>query len=364
VSNFPRLLIPPTGEPVTLVEAKRQVRKEFDPGDDSSLIGYLTSARTTLEKQFGMALAAQTWQATQDRFPHSGGFFGFPVATDYGGYWNRSIPRRRDEEHGWLDRVTIRIGKPPFLLLNALNYLDMSGTPQMVETIVPAGIPSAGTQIVTPFDMTGIDAGTQYSIADPAAPENVTVTATTATTFTATFASAHPVNTVVSALIQGAPPGQRFLNVDGIGGIGRIAPCFGQIWPFVIRQLGSVKLTWTAGYGPATTVAAPISPGAQTVTPNSMAGIYSGSVFWADPSTGRAEQVAVTATTATTFTATFAKYHQPGAQINAVPESIRQAILLLVGHWFINRESVGTVGKAVEDGVEALMAGERFAEYR
>ena len=41
-----------------------------------------------------------------------------------------------------------------------------------------------------------------------------------------------------------------------------------------------------------------------------------------------------------------------------------QAVLMLVGHWYVNRESVGRVGSAVEEGVEALMAGERFAEYQ
>jgi len=41
-----------------------------------------------------------------------------------------------------------------------------------------------------------------------------------------------------------------------------------------------------------------------------------------------------------------------------VPEPIRQALLLLIGHWFDNREAVltGTISKEIEFGVEALVA--------
>ena len=40
-----------------------------------------------------------------------------------------------------------------------------------------------------------------------------------------------------------------------------------------------------------------------------------------------------------------------------VPQEIKQAILLLVGHWFINREAVltGTVSKDIEFAVKALL---------
>jgi hypothetical protein len=362
LADFPRLVTPPAAEPVSLVEAKRQVRQDLYD-DDHSLAGYISAARVLLEKQYGMAFVAQTWHATQDRFPRGWGCFGWPFAGDVYSGWSRGIPRRRDSTDGYLDRVTLRVGKPPFLLLNALNYLDMSGTPQLIETIIPAGVSATGSQTVTPYNMAGIYAGTQYGVIDGAASEIITVAAVTGMTFAATFASTHGPNAILSVLVPNSPAGTRFISLDGRYGIARIAPVFGQIWPLVIHQLGSVKLAWTAGYGPVTQATSAIAAGTQTVMPVSMAGIYPGSVFWADPGKGNAEQIVVLSTTATTFAATFANPHAQPVEFNGVPQTIRQAILMLVGHWFINRESVGSVGKAVEDGVEALMASERFAEY-
>lgn len=45
----------------------------------------------------------------------------------------------------------------------------------------------------------------------------------------------------------------------------------------------------------------------------------------------------------------------------AVPERVRQAMLLLIGHWFENREAttVGAVSRALEFSVEALLWPER-----
>lgn len=71
-----------------------------------------------------------------------------------------------------------------------------------------------------------------------------------------------------------------------------------------------------------TTIAAAISPGSQTVTPASMANISNGSTLWinmsSDPHTYAAdmEYVTVTATTGSTFTATFANSHSGGATVN------------------------------------------------
>jgi uncharacterized phiE125 gp8 family phage protein len=50
-----------------------------------------------------------------------------------------------------------------------------------------------------------------------------------------------------------------------------------------------------------------------------------------------------------------------------VPKTLRQAMLLLVGHWFINREEVGRVGGRVELAAHALMnlnrMGDQFLNY-
>jgi uncharacterized phiE125 gp8 family phage protein len=45
-------------------------------------------------------------------------------------------------------------------------------------------------------------------------------------------------------------------------------------------------------------------------------------------------------------------------QYQAVPPAIKQAILLLVGHWFANRETVviGTIVAQMPSAVEALLS--------
>lgn len=41
---------------------------------------------------------------------------------------------------------------------------------------------------------------------------------------------------------------------------------------------------------------------------------------------------------------------------NPIPKSIKQAMLLLIGHWYANREAVGTVGGEIEFAVKALLS--------
>jgi len=41
---------------------------------------------------------------------------------------------------------------------------------------------------------------------------------------------------------------------------------------------------------------------------------------------------------------------------NLIPTSIKQAMLLLVGHWYVNREAVGQVGGQIEFAVKALLS--------
>jgi uncharacterized phiE125 gp8 family phage protein len=43
---------------------------------------------------------------------------------------------------------------------------------------------------------------------------------------------------------------------------------------------------------------------------------------------------------------------------SAVPVTIKQAMLLLIGHWFVNREAVGNVGNEVAMAVKSLLGGE------
>jgi uncharacterized phiE125 gp8 family phage protein len=89
---------------------------------------------------------------------------------------------------------------------------------------------------------------------------------------------------------------ESFYQVDASSRPGRLAPVYGQRWPSARRQLNAVTIDFVAGYGAAA----------------------------------------------------------------AVPETIKQAILLLVGHWYANREAVvvGTINGPLQIAVEALLGVE------
>lgn len=90
---------------------------------------------------------------------------------------------------------------------DGMNYLKLTNlrvattTTNMVNTTVAATI-STGTQTVTPASMANVFAGQQLVINSGATDsEMVTVTAITATQFTATFAKAHAANSTVRGIV-------------------------------------------------------------------------------------------------------------------------------------------------------------------
>ncbi len=65
------LITPPSVEPVSLTEAKDQLR--ISHGDEDTLItGYIEAARTVIEEHTGLALINQTWRLSLDRIPSEG----------------------------------------------------------------------------------------------------------------------------------------------------------------------------------------------------------------------------------------------------------------------------------------------------
>lgn len=79
-------------------------------------------------------------------------------------------------------------------------------------------------------------------------------------------------------------------SVDAQHMVGRVRPAYGQSWPATLADDGAVRIRFVAGYGTAA----------------------------------------------------------------AVPQALKQAILLLVGHWWMNREAVGQAGGPQALAVEAL----------
>jgi len=143
-------------------------------------------------------------------------------------------------------------------------------------------------------------------------------------------------------------------------------------WPSVqLDRHYPITVQFTAGHGPSTTVALAVSAGTQTVTPGAMQGIlpptgtYPGTRLVVDVGTAQ-EIVNVTATTATTFTATFAQNHPAGVSvIGAVPDTVRQAVLMLAAHWYRNREATaaGQVPKEMDLAVRGLLGCNGWGSY-
>lgn len=85
-------------------------------------------------------------------------------------------------------------GSTRFVLTNVRVVTGLTG---LISTTIPLGVGAIGSQVVTPASMAGIVIGSKLTIGNTGA-EEVTVTATTATTFTATFTTTHPVGVKVA----------------------------------------------------------------------------------------------------------------------------------------------------------------------
>jgi hypothetical protein len=153
---------------------------------------------------------------------------------------------------------------------------------QSISTTVAAAVTAIGVQAATPAAMTGINPGQPLFIDSAGTPELVYVISTTATTFTANFTLTHSgAYTATSAALLNRPV--VFVPAKAV-------------------NLGTSGTTITAG-------------AARVVTPatlnglNGMYGVHVGDWLYFQSGTGAAETVQVTATSATTFTASFANGH-------------------------------------------------------
>lgn len=66
-----QLITGPTGEPVTLAEAKLHLRAGDDTAEDAMITSLITAARQACEERLGRSLLPQTWQLTLDQFPEA-----------------------------------------------------------------------------------------------------------------------------------------------------------------------------------------------------------------------------------------------------------------------------------------------------
>lgn len=362
------LVTGPVAEPVSLADLKAHVRQDLTV-DDAVITAYGYAARRYIEQTYNRQIASAVWRSSHDRFPRYSSSAVWQYNSD--AIWQQRLPVTQLSGQWYPDRASIRVTRPPLQQLLAITYTDGLGLVQSLVNNIPTGVSGTGSQTVTPWTMTGIIVGNQYVVDTGSAQETITVTAVTATTFAALFASTHAANVPFylnpALSVSGSPlAGGPLVSVDPSTEPGRIAPAYGQIWPIVRQQLAAVQVSFCAGFGPVTTVAANTSAGAnQVVTPASMQGIYVGTLLTCDPGiVASREMVTVTAVTATTFTATFADAHTGPWVINCTPDEMGQAIKILVGHWYEIREPVTPqIWNKIPLSVEAILMSVWPGEY-
>lgn len=238
-------ILQPTDEPLTLAEAKAACRIDTDfTLDDDYISGSLIpTARTFVEAELGKALVSRTVLVAWDRFPRYSQQAGLQYQAD--GLWDQRIPITEFAAKTWPERAAYRWPINPLQSLTSVKYTDVANTLQTLAatvyrvdyttdpariapayaqiwpiivqqteavimqavvgygpmTSIATAISSTGSQAVTPASMYGIYAqnlstdplypGTQLAIDVGQKREIVTVTAVTATTFTATFTKTH-----------------------------------------------------------------------------------------------------------------------------------------------------------------------------
>lgn len=93
------LLTAPGEEPITLADAKAQLRVDHT-GDDPLITGLIATARQAAEARTGRALVTQKWRQTLDAWPIDG---------------------------------VIELDKPRLISVEAVSYLDSTGTRQTLD---------------------------------------------------------------------------------------------------------------------------------------------------------------------------------------------------------------------------------------
>jgi Phage gp6-like head-tail connector protein len=112
------LVTPPTGEPITLAEAKAHLRVDHS-ADDTLITAYITAARQAIEHYTGRALMTQTWRLWLDAWPDQ---------TDpwWDGIQNGPV--------SMLQSISVMLPRPPLLsVVSVQTYSD-----QDVATVWPA----------------------------------------------------------------------------------------------------------------------------------------------------------------------------------------------------------------------------------
>lgn len=112
------LTVEPTGEPLTLTEAKLHLRVD-DTADDSLITILLTAARKWAEGECRRAFMTQTWRLTLDRFPPLG---------------QSLLPSTGLTSAGAQAKADVALKRPPVASVSSVQYVDPNGATQTLAT--------------------------------------------------------------------------------------------------------------------------------------------------------------------------------------------------------------------------------------
>lgn len=124
-----------TVEPVTLDEAKAQVRVDAgETSEDALLTTFIGAARGWIESETNRALIQQTWRYSLDEFPRLDGaalaVAAYSDSYGYGGGYGYGSQRTRER---LFDGTRIRLPMPNLLAVMSIIYVDPSGQPVTMD---------------------------------------------------------------------------------------------------------------------------------------------------------------------------------------------------------------------------------------
>jgi hypothetical protein len=109
----------PAAEPVTLVQAKSQLRVDFDE-DDLLIQGYIVAARQMVEKMMNRSIFNRKMLLTLDYFPWPG--------------WETVTGSSHDSYLGWYFRsLSIRLPKPATFSVDKISYIGNDLQPVVID---------------------------------------------------------------------------------------------------------------------------------------------------------------------------------------------------------------------------------------
>jgi len=196
------ILTPPSGEPVTLAQAKEWLRVDADDESQDGVIRRcIRAARECVEVETGRVLVSAQWRLTLCEF-WSGDLrvLKYPLqgVSSLPYYDTTNVQRTLAATVYEVDTAR----KPGRVRLaysqnwpaaydrgDAVQVNFWAGHGPVTETTTGF---EAGSVTVTPATMNGIYAGTELLVGEGEAEERIVVASVTATTFTATFVRGHP----------------------------------------------------------------------------------------------------------------------------------------------------------------------------